>query len=188
MFSYRRATSFLATFVLLGFSCGEVRQRVSTPLSRRGVEQGSRDERAGPVAAARHHINAELLVKRRHSAELLSHASPNQHHRRAQSSCAESSPIEITSSYYPDGEGCYFQTEVDVSDGFVEIIYTPSGEPEVGQLWMHPDGVITETGTLPGVGTRMPSLHRVLSPLLFKAPGCIRTTNDRRERSIFQRR
>ena len=69
-------------------------------------------------------------------------------------SCAESSPIEISSTSYPEAEGCYFQTEVDVSDGFVEIIYTPSGEPEVGQLWMHPDAVVTETGTLPGVGTR----------------------------------
>lgn len=69
-------------------------------------------------------------------------------------SCAESFPIEITSSFFPDAEGCYYQNERDVGDGQIEIIYTPSGEPDVGQLWMHPDAAEVDGVLFEGVGAR----------------------------------
>lgn len=158
---YYRATSLLATLALLGFACAEVRQRVSRSHAHRGAEQprlfhqGGMDKHAGRAPGSRRRISASLRVEKRDLPQELFHSSPDQHHhRRTQSSCAESSPFEITSSSYPDAEGCYFQTAVDAGDGFVEIIYTPSGEPGVGQLWMHSDAVVTETGTLPGVSAR----------------------------------
>lgn len=59
-----------------------------------------------------------------------------------ESSCEESSPFSITSSFNSDFEGCYFPTEVPFGDGgFFAVVYTPSGTPEVGQMWIHPGGI-----------------------------------------------
>lgn len=60
-------------------------------------------------------------------------------------------------------KGCYSQTEVDIHGGFVGAIYTPTGEPDVGQLWMHSDGIENDVGDPQGVGACSYKESRVLA-------------------------
>lgn len=137
--------------VLCDAACGEFRQRVSRGHSHRDDEQlrlfhnDSKEKRASTVTGARRRTSDAIHVG---EGEL---SSPDQR-RRTQSNCAQSSPVEITSSAYPDAEGCCIQTEVDLGDDmYAEFMYTPSGEPEPGQLWIHPDGVVIDEVDLIGV-------------------------------------
>lgn len=66
-------------------------------------------------------------------------------------SCAETSPFWLSSSLSSDYQGCYYRAEAPSADGYYELIYTATGTPEVGQLWMHPDGVTIDGVALQGV-------------------------------------
>lgn len=161
MFGYYRATSLLAAVALCatlhGVACTDETRRVSRGHSRRAdghlrlPHKETKAELAGPVAGARRSISAARPFGGGEISQEQFHSALDQR-RRTQSSCAESTPIDITSSLSSDAEGCYYQTEVDVGDGLVEIIYTPSGGPEVDQWWMHPDGLISNGVALPTVG------------------------------------
>lgn len=122
-------------------------------------EQGENEQSAGPVADTLRRISAAVPLgegdfgqqnQQQRQPQPQLHPSPEER-RRTQSSCDLSSSFAITSSFYPEAEGCYFQTLVPLDDdGNYEVIYTPSGEAEVDQMWMHPDGI----SGLTGVGAR----------------------------------
>lgn len=150
--SYRAGGFLSLCAALLGAASGENGERVSSgPFLRRGDDQlqlvraRSTVDRAGLRTGALQRVNAAVVAGEEEVGQPPLH-SPPQQRRRTQSSCEESTPFAITSSYSSAAEGCYFQTTVPVGDGYYEVIYTPSGEPDVGQMWMHPDGIVGYSG------------------------------------------
>eukprot|EP00903_Cladosiphon_okamuranus_P016274 g15007.t1 len=173
MFGYYRENSLLVSVALsvapLGVACTDDMQRVSSWDHSRGghehlrlLHKDTNDGLVGPVAGARRSISAARPVGGGDSSQEQFHSSPDQR-RRTQSSRAESTPIDITSSLSSDAEGCYYLTEV-VVDGLVEIIYTPSGEPVVGQSCMHPDKIAVNGLALPTVALTLTWRRTTSSP------------------------
>lgn len=155
-------TTLTLCAALLVAACGEDFERISRSQNTiRGDEQlgliprGSEGEGAGLVAGADRRMSAAVLVGDEDPGQQQSHRSPEQRRRRTQTGCEESSPFSITSSLSSDFEGCYFRSEVPIGDdGSYELIYTQSGTPEVGQMWMHPDAVEIDGVQIAGVGAR----------------------------------